>query len=42
MSSAKTGVLAPGEESGKFLKILWSLVVKEVKLKDLLYQFVIL
>lgn len=42
MSSAKAGVLAPGEESGKFSKILWSLDVKEVKTKVLLYQSPIL
>lgn len=33
MSSAKAGVLAPGEESSKFSKILWSLDVKKVKTK---------
>ena len=33
MSSAKAGVLAPGEESSKFSKILWSLEVKKVKTK---------
>ena len=33
MSSAKAGVLAPGEESSKFSKIMWSLDVKKVKTK---------
>lgn len=34
MSSAKAGVLAPGEESSKFSKlVLWSLDVKKVKTK---------
>lgn len=33
MSSAKAVVLAPGEESSKFSKILWSLDVKKVKTK---------
>lgn len=42
MSSAKAGVLAPGEESGKFSKILWSLDIKEVKTKVVLYQSPIL